>query len=187
MNLENGKEFPLSLPVSGSAHFSSPPPRPASPPPPFLLGFGPSTSIRPAQRSPAAACAPSSSLQRLTGRPCVPASLPGGARQSDPSPTSSPARTRVRAQLPRAIRASSPFPVGLWPFKYFPRCPLFHQLTPSLSCRDNLAGICCRDPHHKQFAAVSRLGRRERLADLLLALAKSPSRFVRVPLLPTGA
>ena len=106
MNLENGKGFPLPLPVSGSAHFSlSPPPRGL--PAPFPLsslrgpvpGFGPSASTARVRAPP--------SPQPLTGRPRAPVSLPGGVHLSDSSSTLSPSRTRPernhRARFARAI------------------------------------------------------------------------------------
>jgi len=95
MNLENGKGFPL---------------------PPFSFSQRPSASMRPTQRKPSSRAPPPSSLQRLTAWSRAPVSLPGGVHLSDPSPTSSPSRTR-------AERNHHPSPPDSAPLNTCPAAP----------------------------------------------------------------
>ena len=142
---KKGKRFPLPLSISGSAHFS-PPPRPAFPPSPSLF-LAPAQRQRGPLRGPdgaVSAARPSPSPLQMTGRARASASLPGRARQSDPSPTSSPARTRVRAQPPRVFHVSSPFPVGLWPFKYSPRRPQSPNSSRAAAAASNFAKVAAK-------------------------------------------
>ena len=182
INLENGKGFLFSLPVSGSAHFSSSPPGLPISPFPLLSRHGPARA-RPSQRqrgplrgpieqpasrasSPLAAAADKAvPLPRATARQGPPVGpVPYLVSEPDTS----------RTATARVVRASCPPSARFRPFKYSPRSPLAPQFIPSRSRRVKLAQVRRRDPHHHQSAAAASSRLHEQLAGLRNRLAKSP-------------
>ena len=178
MNLENGKEFPFLPPSLGLGQFFLSSPVALLPPPPF---FSASAQAPAWPSSPRPRASPSP--QPLTGRPRAPASLPHGARRSEPSPTLSPSRTRSVRTKSRAILASYPVSARLLPFIYRPDAPQLPISTRASAAASKLAEIRCRNPHHSQSAAAAPSSLCEQLAELRLRRAKSPRSPFRALLL----
>ena len=135
-NLENGKEFPLSLRL-GPILFS---PTACPPPSPFLLGFGPSTSIRPAQRSPASRARLPSSQQPLIGRSRAPYHCrvgPSGQGRLPPRVRAGHEPNRNPARVSRELSSFRPILALYIP----PRRPAIPYLIPSRSRRVKLVEI----------------------------------------------
>jgi hypothetical protein len=177
--IENGKEFPLPLPVSGSAHFS---PFPRG----LLLLLPPFFSARPTSRpsasraSPASSAPPPTSLQPLTSRPRAPFRCQvGPICRVLPLPRDGAGLRREIAPAARNLPPELLAP-HVCPFKYSPRPSPSLLPNPRAARRFVLTENRRRDPGRSQSAAASRVCHREPLAGLLAALAKSPKLFFRV-------
>ena len=116
-------------PSLGLGPFLFPPPTACLPPFPFLPCIGPVPGFSP-PRGPGGQPAPRASSPLLVSAADraspLSASLPGGTHLSGSSSTSSPARTRVRAQQPRAFHASYPLYI-LTPMPRNPQTRPEHQ------------------------------------------------------------